>query len=94
MHPCYWSCSGYTNAPSCNITERPSLQGVPVHYTRVHTPVHDRDRGFRPSFPGRFYSCRSAAAVHLKGTSEKGCSAARKFSARGSMLASARTCIK
>ncbi|GAA49265.1 hypothetical protein CLF_102780, partial [Clonorchis sinensis] len=33
--------------------------------------IDTQERGFRPSFPGRFCSCRSAAVVHLKGTSEK-----------------------
>ncbi|KAG5443371.1 hypothetical protein CSKR_108153 [Clonorchis sinensis] len=30
--------------------------------------IDTQDRGFRPSFPGRFCFCRSAAVVHLKGT--------------------------
>ncbi|KER27520.1 hypothetical protein T265_05478 [Opisthorchis viverrini] len=33
--------------------------------------IDTQDRGFFPSFPGRFCSCRSVAVVHLKGTSEK-----------------------
>ncbi|KAG5452665.1 hypothetical protein CSKR_107320 [Clonorchis sinensis] len=33
--------------------------------------IDTQERGFCPSFPGRFCSCRSAAVVHLKGTSEK-----------------------
>ncbi|KAG5443146.1 hypothetical protein CSKR_100878 [Clonorchis sinensis] len=40
MHPCYWRGDGYTNAPWCNVTERPSLQGVPVHHTRFSSLVH------------------------------------------------------
>ncbi|KAG5453471.1 hypothetical protein CSKR_100515 [Clonorchis sinensis] len=40
------------------------LIGHGVTDTRIDT----QDRGFRPSFPGRFCSCRSAAVVHLKGT--------------------------
>ncbi|KAG5441210.1 hypothetical protein CSKR_102423 [Clonorchis sinensis] len=40
MHPCYWMGDGYTNAPWCNVTERPSLQGVPVHHTRFSSLVH------------------------------------------------------
>ncbi|GAA53564.1 hypothetical protein CLF_110514 [Clonorchis sinensis] len=54
--------------------------------------IDAQDRGFRPSFPGRFCSCRSATVVHLKGTSEKtGVALLFRCSARGSMLASART---
>ncbi|KAG5450931.1 hypothetical protein CSKR_107884 [Clonorchis sinensis] len=30
--------------------------------------IDTQERGFCPSFPGRFCSCRSAAVVHLKGT--------------------------
>ncbi|GAA56357.1 hypothetical protein CLF_110701, partial [Clonorchis sinensis] len=33
--------------------------------------IDTQDRGFRPSFSGRFCSCRSAAVVNLKGTSER-----------------------
>ncbi|KER23489.1 hypothetical protein T265_08651 [Opisthorchis viverrini] len=33
--------------------------------------IDTQDRGFCPSFPGRFCSYRSVAVVHLKGTSEK-----------------------
>ncbi|GAA54228.1 hypothetical protein CLF_112777 [Clonorchis sinensis] len=33
--------------------------------------IDTQERGFCPSFPDRFCSCRSAAVVHLKGTSEK-----------------------
>ncbi|KAG5453655.1 hypothetical protein CSKR_105782 [Clonorchis sinensis] len=33
--------------------------------------IDTQDRGFHPSFPGRFCSCRLAAVVKLKGTSEK-----------------------
>ncbi|KER33861.1 hypothetical protein T265_00308 [Opisthorchis viverrini] len=40
MHPCYWRGGGYTNAPWCNVTERPSLQGVPIHHTRFSSFVH------------------------------------------------------
>ncbi|GAA54732.1 hypothetical protein CLF_105247 [Clonorchis sinensis] len=45
--------------------------------------IDTQDRGFRPSFPGRFCSCRSAAVVHLKGTIEKDVALLFKFSARG-----------
>ncbi|KAG5441634.1 hypothetical protein CSKR_105836 [Clonorchis sinensis] len=30
--------------------------------------IDTQDRSFRPSFPGRFCSCRSVAVVHLKRT--------------------------
>ncbi|KER31703.1 hypothetical protein T265_02074 [Opisthorchis viverrini] len=40
IHPCYWRGGEYTNAPWCIVTGRPSLQGVPVHHTRLSSLVH------------------------------------------------------
>ncbi|KER19859.1 hypothetical protein T265_11471 [Opisthorchis viverrini] len=39
-HPCYRRGGGYPNAPWCNVTGRPSLQGVPAHYTGFSSLVH------------------------------------------------------
>ncbi|KER32682.1 hypothetical protein T265_01361 [Opisthorchis viverrini] len=52
------------NPAACSLIYRDSrIHGI----SRIDT----QDRGFRPSFSGRFCSCRSVAVVHLKGTGEK-----------------------
>ncbi|KER21534.1 hypothetical protein T265_15067, partial [Opisthorchis viverrini] len=42
-----------------------------VHPGFTDSRIDTQDRGFCPGSPGRFCSCRLAAVVHLKGTSEK-----------------------
>ncbi|KAG5453319.1 hypothetical protein CSKR_104405 [Clonorchis sinensis] len=72
--------------PPIRITRKPHTTRMPTHFPNVlgdnpnrvkmislytDSRIDTQDRGFPPSFPGRFCSCRSVAVVHLKGTSEK-----------------------
>ncbi|GAA48757.1 hypothetical protein CLF_101997 [Clonorchis sinensis] len=77
---------------SLSLPRKRSLQThTPKVYGFTEQWIDTQDRSFPPDIPGRFCSCRSAAVVRLKAQVKKGAALLFKVSARGSMLASART---